>query len=88
MAPHFGGAVYAQEPAFDPQVVIPRAMPAIIKAPTDSAEEANQWLNEAELVLGATVNGQSRAYPINMLTGAQREIINDQLGGRAIAATW
>jgi hypothetical protein len=34
------------------------------------------------------VKGESRADPINMLTGPQREIINDRLGGRAIAATW
>jgi hypothetical protein len=47
-----------------------------------------EQINPTELVLGVTVNGQSRAYPINMLTGPQREIINDQLGGHAIAATW
>ena len=41
-----------------------------------------------ELVLGVVVNGKARAYPINMLTGPAREIINDQLGGAAIAATW
>ena len=32
--------------------------------------------------------GQARAYPINMLTGPSREIINDVLGGVPIAATW
>lgn len=41
-----------------------------------------------ELVLGVEVGGDSRAYPINQLTGPQREIINDVLGGTAIAATW
>ena len=40
------------------------------------------------LVLGVTVGEESRAYPINMLTGPSREILNDALGGRAIAATW
>jgi len=39
-------------------------------------------------VLAVTVGEQSRAYPINMLTGPEREILNDTLGGRAIAATW
>jgi hypothetical protein len=34
------------------------------------------------------VEGKARAYPINMLTGPRREIINDELGGKAIAATW
>jgi len=41
-----------------------------------------------ELVLGLELNGEARAYPINMLTGPSREIINDTLGGIPIAATW
>jgi hypothetical protein len=39
-------------------------------------------------VLGVVVGKEARAYPINMLTNPTREIINDKLGGRAIAATW
>jgi hypothetical protein len=39
-------------------------------------------------VLGVSIGDQSRAYPINMLTGPRREIINDELAGHAIAATW
>lgn len=88
LAAALSNAAHAQPPEFAPRVVIPRAFPAIKDAPTMSAAEANKILNEAELVLGVTVNGKSRAYPINMLTGPKREIINDQLGGRAIAATW
>jgi hypothetical protein len=45
-------------------------------------------VTDNELVLGVVVNGEARAYPINMLTGPSREIINDTLGGTAIAATW
>lgn len=77
-----------QVPQFAPQVVIPRAFPAIKNAPVMSAAEAAQSVAEGELVLGVVVEGKARAYPINMLTGPQREIINDKLGGRAIAATW
>ena len=62
--------------------------PAIVNAETKSVAEVAAELGPTELVLGVTVNGQSRAYPINMLTGPSREIINDQLGGQAIAATW
>jgi len=54
---------------------------------TDVGDIGDQ-LNPDETVLGVTVNGQSRAYPINMLSGPTREIINDDLGGIAIAATW
>jgi len=77
-----------QEPQFAPQVVIPRAFPAIKNAPVVSAAEAAKSVAESELVLGVVVEGKARAYPINMLTGPQREIINDKLAGRAIAATW
>lgn len=45
-------------------------------------------VHDNELVIGVEVNGKARAYPINQLTGPQREIINDELGGTAIAATW
>lgn len=78
----------AQPPEFRPQVVIPRAFPAIKNAPVITAREADRLLAEQELVVGVVVNDKARAYPINMLTGPQREIINDSLGGRAIAATW
>jgi len=75
----------AQE--FRPQRVL-APQPPIKDFPVVSAKEAAGQLSEAELVLGVTVGGQSRAYPINMLTGPRREILNDTLGGHAIAATW
>lgn len=78
----------AQERGFNPRIVISRPFPAIENAPTILAEQADRLLAESELVIGVTVNGQSRAYPINMLTGPQREIINDTLGDRRIAVTW
>ncbi len=51
-------------------------------------EEVGDQVLGGELVLGVVANGEARAYPINMLSGARREIINDQLGGAPIAATW
>ena len=74
-------------PAFNPVAVV-RPFPAIIDAPVITAEEVSDQVVDAELVLGVVVNGEARAYPINMLTGPSREIINDTLGNRAIAATW
>ena len=52
------------------------------------ATEASKDLSDDELVLGVVVEGQARAYPINMLTGPRREIVNDRLGDVPIAATW
>ena len=61
---------------------------AIVDAKFLKSDEVKDEVVGNELVLGVVVNGKARAYPINMLTGPAREIINDQLGGAAIAATW
>lgn len=45
-------------------------------------------LDDDELVLAIELNGETRAYPINVMTGPEREIFNDTLGGRPLAATW
>ena len=60
--------------------------PPITDFPIDSAEESS--LHDEELVLGISIGDESRAYPINALTGPSREIINDTLGNLAIVATW
>lgn len=76
-----------EENEYEPERLLP-PQPTIVNAETKLVADVLEELGPAELVLGVTVNDQSRAYPINMLTGPSREIINDQLGGRAIAATW
>ena len=79
----------AGEPVFDPKTVIPRAFPVIADPPLIEASKVTpEVVRDEELVLGVVVDGAARAYPINQLTGPRREIINDDLGGRAIAATW
>ena len=72
---------------FRPTQVV-RPFPPITDFPVVSASKADRELTDAELVLGVTVEGESRAYPINMLTGPSREILNDTIKGHAIAATW
>lgn len=52
------------------------------------ASEVTDAINQDELVIGVTIDGESRAFPLNMLTGPSREIVNDELGGQPIAATW
>ena len=76
------------EANFKPVTVIKRALPPIVNAPSIPADKVTTQVRDNELVLGVVVGGKARAYPINMLTGPKREIINDTLGGRAIAATW
>lgn len=73
--------------SFIPHQVVPPFEP-IVDAPVISADQVKDEVLDTELVLGLTLNESSRAYPINMLTGPSREIINDTLGGVAMAATW
>jgi hypothetical protein len=72
---------------YEPQQVV-SAFSAIVNPHHVAAKEANEQLRPNELVLGVEINGEARAYPINMLTGPSREIFNDKLGGQSIAATW
>ena len=82
------GRVAAQtDRGFRPQRVLPAQRP-IVGAPVLPADQVRGPVADNELVLGVVVQGDARAYPINMLVGPQREIINDTLGGTAIAATW
>lgn len=63
---------------FAPTAVLPGFQPrAITEFP----------VSPDELVIGVEVGGRARAYPVNMLTGPDREILNYEVGGTALAAT-
>ena len=64
----------------------PDAIPAIDNPSFLSAEEADEQLRPIDLVIGVSVDGEHRAYGAAFLSG--HEIVNDMLGGRAIAVTW
>ena len=85
----FARQLPAQQTAgdFRPRRVL-AAQPTISDFVTKPVRDVGNALNPSELVIGVTVGNESRAYPINMLTGPSREIVNDKLGGQAIAATW
>ena len=71
-------------------VAVPVAppQPALTEFPRKPVREAASELKPDELVLGVQVGGEARAYPINMLSGPNREILNDTLDGQPIAVTW
>lgn len=74
---------------FNPVPVLPGFEPrALSEFPVESAAKVGDAVHPDELVIGVEVGGASRAYPVNGLTGPEREILNDTLGGRHIAATW
>lgn len=51
--------------------------------------EVYDLLAPAELVLGVTIGDESRAYPLRLLGAEpQRKVLNDELAGHSITATW
>ena len=71
---------------YGPVRLAPEPIRALKDVPIVTAAESP--LADNELVIGCVINGAARAWAINQLTGHKREIINDELGGRSIAATW
>jgi Flp pilus assembly protein TadD len=45
-------------------------------------------LVDSDLVIGVVVDGQARAYPVNLMFGPANEAVNDVLAGVPVAATW
>lgn len=60
-------------------------IPSLTDPSVVPASEAH-FLRPGELVLGVSVGGQSRAYPLKILNW--HEAANDVLGGKPIVATW
>jgi hypothetical protein len=62
------------------------AIPSIDEPRFYDATEADQEYEDHELVIGVEVDGEARAYPIDLLS--RHEIVNDTIGGHPIAVTW
>ena len=61
-------------------------IPSIDDPKFGSQEEASNWLRGVEPVISLEVNGEARAYPIQILMW--HEIVNDELGGKAVLVTF
>ncbi len=58
-----------------------------IKNPTfETVSESIEEMRGNEQVIGVSINGDHRAYPINMLSF--HEIVDDVVGGVPVAVTW
>lgn len=57
-----------------------------IDNPRFAAAAAVDWLDEQEPVLSLTVAGETRAYPLQVMTW--HEIVNDTVGGVSVAVTY
>ena len=62
------------------------AIPALLDPKFTSVESAKDQMDDFERVIGVSINGDARAYPIRMLS--RHEIVNDVVGGEYIAVTW
>jgi hypothetical protein len=62
------------------------AIPAIDNPEFVSGADADQQMRPEEPVLGVVLGGEARAYSLWQLDA--HEIVNDQIAGTAIAATW
>ena len=70
-------------PAF--QQILPRGRIASIDSPRFVSAEKAKLPPEA-WVLGVFIEGEARAYSLNLLN--QHEIVNDRIGDKAFAAVW
>lgn len=61
-------------------------IPAILDPQFATASQAVGQMEPSERVMGVSIDGEHRAYPLNLLS--RHEIVNDILGGQPIAVTW
>jgi hypothetical protein len=64
----------------------PDGIPSIDDPKFISIQEADKYLEDSDLVLGLNINGDVRAYPLQILVW--HEIVNDKLGGIPITVTY
>lgn len=64
----------------------PDGIPSIDNPKSISVQEASKFLEDSELVLGLNINGDIRAYPLQILVW--HEIVNDEVGGVPVAVTY
>ena len=61
-------------------------IPAVDEPRYTSTEDAGEWLDPDEPVIAVEIDGEARAYPLQILIW--HEIANDSLGGTPIAVTF
>ena len=66
--------------------VVRDAIPAILNPQFVPPEDVPPEFKDAELVLGLSMNGESKAYPLDILS--HHEAVNDVVGGVPVIVTW
>ena len=65
------------------RAIDPETVPEIM---VTAAEAEEKGLDPSTKVIGVSINGESHAYPLAFLS--RHEIVNAEIGGKAVAATW
>ena len=66
--------------------VLPKdAIPAILSPTFDEGQKVS-WLGPRDRVVGVEIGGDSRAYPVAILS--RHEIVNDKISALPFAVTW
>ena len=66
--------------------VVRDAIPAILQPQFVAPEAVPPEFKDVELVLGLSMNGESKAYPLDILS--HHEAVNDVVGGVPVVVTW
>ncbi len=69
------------------EVVEVRLMP-LERVPYAAPSKLHNPVGDDELVIGCVVDGKAVAFPVKMLGGPHREIVNAKLGASLFAASW
>lgn len=64
----------------------PDGIPPIDTPKFETPTEANAWLKDREPVVAVSINADSRAYPLQLMTW--HEIVNDNIGGIPVTVTF
>jgi hypothetical protein len=60
----------------------------LVDVPIMTVEAAKREVRDEFFVVGVELNGETRAYPFNMLSRPDHHVVNDTLGGLSIAVTF
>ena len=61
-------------------------IPAIDDPQFESVADADQWLDDLEAVQVVDLNGDARAYPVQVMVW--HELVNDTVGGEPVVVTY
>jgi hypothetical protein len=62
--------------------------PPLVSVPVVTVQASGREIRDEYFVVGVELNGESRAYALNMLSRPDHHVIDDTLGGQPIAVTW